>query len=139
MFLQERTDSSGVQVKDLKDGWAECETPLSELEGARKILVIRTKKEGNPKHVFLDEPALSSEVDAEFRTMWMHVPVPKVDELPRKLTAVGQKPASDDPALTAAKVPIKQKQQKKRAARKVGRVTNTHMQDILKDFSHVKK
>jgi len=137
-FLQERTDSSGVQVKDLKDGWVDCEPALTELQGARKILVIRTKKEENPKHVFLDDPDLSSQVDAEFRTMWMRVAVPKVDELPRKLMAVGQKPASDE-VNTGPKIPMKQKQQKKRAGRKMGRVTNTHMQDILKDFSGVKR
>jgi transcription initiation factor TFIIE subunit beta len=138
-FLQMRRESNGVEVKHLKDGWSECEAPLGELEGQHKILLIRTKKEGVPKHVYPDDPALTHGVEDEFKKMWMRVAVPKVDELPRKLVAVGQKPASADPTAGGAKAPVKKKEQKRRAARKMGKVTNAHMQDILKDFSGARR
>lgn len=138
-YLQARKDASGVAVKDLKDGWPDCEPALAALEGAHKILVIRTKKEGNPKHVYLDDPSLSVEIDGEFKNMWLRVPIPKSEELPRKLMSVGQKPTSEDPLAGNKNVAQKAKPQKKRAARRGGNVTNKHMEGVLKDFSHLKK
>jgi len=138
-FLQNRKDASGVAVKDLKDGWPDCEPALAELEKLHKVLVIRTKKENNPKHVYLDDPSLSSEIDSEFKNMWLRVPIPKPEELPRKLQAVGQKPTSDDPTAGGKIVAAKPKPQKKRTTKRVGKVTNTHMEGVLKDFSHLKR
>lgn len=138
-YLQSRKDASGVAVKDLKDGWPDCEPALAALEKAHKVLVIRTKKEGNPKHVYLDDPSLSVEIDAEFKNMWLRVPIPKSEELPRKLMSVGQKPASEDPLAVNKNVVQKAKPQKKRVTRRGGNVTNKHMEGVLKDFSHLKK
>lgn len=138
-FLQNRKDASGVAVKDLKDGWPDCEPALAELETLHKVLVIRTKKENNPKHVYLDDPSLSCEIDQEFKNMWLRVPIPKPEELPRKLQAVGQKPTSDDPTAGGKIVAAKPKPQKKRTTKRVGKVTNTHMEGVLKDFSHLKR
>lgn len=138
-YLQARKDASGVSVKDLKDGWPDCEQTLSELEKVHKILVIRTKKEGNPKHVYLDDPSLSVDIDPEFKGMWLRVPIPKAEDLPRMLSAVGQKPASEDPSAGGKPAAQKAKPQKKRAARRGGNVTNKHMEGVLKDFSHMKK
>ncbi|SPO04915.1 related to transcription initiation factor IIE, beta subunit [Cephalotrichum gorgonifer] len=137
-YLQARKDASGVAVKDLKDGWPDCEPALASLEKAHKILVIRTKKEGNPKHVYLDDASLSVAIDDEFKNMWLRVPIPKSEDLPRKLTAVGQKPTSEDPTGGVSTV-VKPKQQKKRATKKSGNVTNKHMEGVLKDFSHLKR
>lgn len=138
-YLQNRKDASGVAVKDLKDGWADCENTLAELEKVHKILVIRTKKENNPKHVYLDDASLSVDIDSEFKNMWLRVPIPKTEELPRKLQAVGQKPTSEDPTAGGKLVTGKPKQQKKRTTKRPGKVTNTHMEGVLKDFSHLTK
>lgn len=138
-FLQGRKDASGVAVKDLKDGWPDCEPALTDLEKEHKILVIRTKKENNPKHVYLDDPSLSCEIDPEFKTMWLRVPIPKPEELPRKLQAVGQKPTSEDPSIVNKVAAQKAKPQKKRITKRAGKVTNTHMESVLKDFSQTKR
>jgi transcription initiation factor TFIIE subunit beta len=138
-YLQARKDASGVAVKDLKDGWPDCEAELAKLEKAHKILVIRTKKENNPKHVYLDDATLSCDIDQEFKNMWLRVPIPKPEELPRKLQAVGQKPTSEDPTAGNKGQAAKAKPQKKRTTKRIGKVTNTHMEGVLKDFSHLKR
>jgi len=137
-YLQLRTDAQGVTVKDLKDGWPDCEAAISQLEAEKKILVVRTKKDNHPKMVWLDDPTLSHDVDQEFQTMWHRVEVPGPDDIVRRLVAVGQKPTSEDPRTKLAAAP-KEKKQKKRVQRRTGKATNTHMEHLLKDYSHLKR
>lgn len=137
-FLQIRADAQGVSVKDLKDGWPDCEDAIDELEKNHKILVTRTKKDNHARMVWINDPTLVHHVDHEFHVMWRQVELPSVDELVRKLMDAGQKPASEDPSKRI-KAPTKPKEKKKRAARKGGRTTNTHMEHLLKDYSHLKR
>ncbi|KKA30050.1 hypothetical protein TD95_001520 [Thielaviopsis punctulata] len=134
-YLQKRTDAQGVQVRELKDGWPDCEPALAELEKERKILVCRTKKDNMPRQVFLDDASLFHRIDPDFQKMWLTTPIPKVDELPRKLIAVGQRPTSDDPSQIKVVAP-KPKAPKKRASRKVGKATNEHMEALLRENGH---
>ncbi|KKF94752.1 Transcription initiation factor IIE subunit beta [Ceratocystis fimbriata CBS 114723] len=134
-YLQKRTDAQGVQVRELKDGWPDCEPALTELEKERKILVCRTKKDNVPRQVFLDDASLFHHIDPDFQKMWLTTIIPKVDELPRKLMAVGQRPTSDDPSAIKTVAP-KGKAQKKRAVRKVGKATNEHMEALLRENGH---
>jgi len=137
-YLQKKTDASGVLVKDLKDGWPDCEAALTELEAEHKILVVRAKKDGVAKMVWLDDPSLFHPVDPELKVMWAKVEVPGLDTIVQRLKLAQQKPTSEDPRdklLAAPKVEKK----KKRAQRKTGKSTNTHMVHLLKDYSHMKR
>lgn len=136
--LQRRTDAQGVSVKDLKDGWPDCEAALTALEREHRILVVRTKKDNHPRMVWLDDPSLCHAVEPEFQALWHRVEVPAVDDIVRKLAAAGQKPTSEDPRLRDIAAP-KEKKQKKRAQRRTGKSTNTHMEHLLKDYSHMKR
>lgn len=137
-YLQNKADAQGVAVKDLKDGWADCEEAIDELEDEHKILVTRTKKDNHARMVWSNDPSLFHQVDFEFQDMWRKTELPSVDELVRKLQEAGQKPASEDPSKRIKAAP-KAKEKKKKATRKGGKTTNTHMQHLLKDFSHLKR
>ncbi|KAG7047591.1 transcription initiation factor IIE subunit beta [Colletotrichum scovillei] len=135
--LQSKRDAEGTNVKDLKDGWPDCDQALMELEREHKILIVKTKKEQHPRAIWLDDATLHHHVDDEFKRMWNVVEVPSTDDIVKKLVSVGQKPASADPS-TIKKVDSK-KQQKKRAVRRTGKTTNTHMEHLLKDYSHMRR
>jgi transcription initiation factor TFIIE subunit beta len=137
-YLQRKTDASKLDVKLLKDGWPDCDKDIDELEAAHKILVVRTKKDGHAKYIWSDQPSLFHPVDPEFRVMWQRVKLPDLDDIVRKLTAVGQKPASEDPRLKA-KITEKAAKPKRKVNRSKKRQTNEHMNGILKDYSHLKK
>ena len=138
-YLQRKTDASGVSVKDLKDGWADCEETLGDLEGKQKILIVRTKKDNLPRYVWANDPSLHYEVQQEFREMWARVPLPSLDEMHKKLVSVGQKPTSDDPRKAAVGTNLNQKKQKKRTSKKIGKATNVHMQHLMQDYSHIRR
>lgn len=137
--LQRKTDASGVSVKDLKDGWPDCEDTLARLESAHKILVVRTKKDNFPRYVWADDASLHYSVQPEFRVMWSRVQLPSLDDMHRKLVAVGQKPTSEDPRKMAANGAGKPKVQKKRAGKRIGKVTNVHMQHLMQDYSNLRR
>jgi transcription initiation factor TFIIE subunit beta len=137
-YLQTKPDAQGVSVKDLKDGWSDCEDAINELESEHKILVTRTKKDNHARMIWSNDPSLVHKIDPEFQVMWRQTELPSVDELVRKLQEVGQKPASEDPSKRV-KAPPKPKEKKKKPPRKGGRTTNTHMEHLLKDYSHLKR
>jgi transcription initiation factor TFIIE subunit beta len=135
--LQKKTDASGVSVKDLKDGWPDCEAGINELEQEHRVLVIRAKKDGAARMVWLDDPSLFHEVDPELKVMWSRVEVPSTENIVARLVAAQQKPASEDPMLKAMQAPKTAK--KKKVQRRTNKSTNVHMQGLLKDYSHTKR
>jgi transcription initiation factor TFIIE subunit beta len=137
-YLQRKADAQGVLVKDLADGWADCEQGITELENEYRVLVTRTKKDGKARMVWANDPTLVHEVDTEFQMMWLQTELPAPDDLVRKLIEAGQKPASEDPSKRV-KGPSKAKEKKKRPPRKGGRTTNTHMEHLLRDYDHLKR
>lgn len=137
-YLQRKDDFQGVCVKDLKDGWPDCEEALTQLEAKNKILVTRTKKDNHARMVWANDPSLINKVEVEFVKMWYNVKLPDPDDLVRNLIDAGQKPASEDPSKRI-KAPAKPKEKKKRPPRKGGRTTNTHMEHLLKDYDHLKR
>ena len=136
-YLQARADATPVEVKDLKDGWPDCEKGINELEKDHKILVVRAKKDGVPRLVWQDDLSLHHEVDPQFINMWNRVEIPPVDSIVQRLKAVGQKATSDDPRDKTQAPKIEKK--KKRATRRTGKTTNLHMEHLLQDYSHYKK
>lgn len=133
--LQAKTDASGVSVKDLKDGWPDCEETLANLEGKHKILVVRTKKDNLPRYVWPNDESLHHSVQQEFQVMWHRVPIPSLDDMHRKLVSVGQKPTSEDPQKANQGQGAKAKTQKKRAGKRIGKATNVHMAHLMQDYS----
>ncbi|KAI0553936.1 hypothetical protein F4679DRAFT_580106 [Xylaria curta] len=135
--LQQKTDASSLSVKDLKDGWPDCDHAITELENEHKILVVRTKKDNHAKFVWLDDPRLSHAVDPEFLNMWHRIELPAPDDMVRKLLALGQKPASEAPQNN---VKTTNKAAKKRkTTRPPKHQSNAHMAHLLKDYSHMKR
>ncbi|GAO14580.1 uncharacterized protein UV8b_05357 [Ustilaginoidea virens] len=137
-YLQRKTDASGVSVKDLKDGWPDCEDTLAALERQHKILVVRTKKDNFPRYVWADDSSLHYAVQPEFQVMWHRVPIPSVDDMHRKLVNVGQKPTSEDP-LKIQQASSKPKVQKKRTSKRAGKATNVHMAHLMQDYSNLRR
>lgn len=137
--LQAKTDASALSVKELKDGWPDCDEAIKELEDEHKILVVRTKKDGHAKFVWPDDPRLAHAVDAEFKVLWHRVEIPAVDDIVRKLVAVGQKPASEDPRLKKVDGGPGSKKPKRRANRGGKPQQNVHMTHLLQDFSGLRK
>ncbi|GKT99908.1 transcription factor [Fusarium langsethiae] len=137
--LQAKTDASGVSVKDLKDGWPDCEDTISALEREYKILVVRTKKDNLPRYVWPNDASLHHRVQPEFQSMWQRVQLPPIDEMHRKLTSVGQKPTSEDPRKTKEGQGNKPKVQKRRKGNRIGKATNVHMAHLMQDYSGMRR
>ncbi|XWW98730.1 hypothetical protein V2A60_006732 [Cordyceps javanica] len=138
-FLQRKTDASSLAVRDLKDGWPDCEDTLARLESQHKILVTRTNRENVARHVWLDDASLHHAIQPEFQAMWRRVQVPSVDDMHRKLVSVQLKPTSEDPLKIAAAAGNKPKVQKKRASKRGGKQTNVHMTHLLQDYSNLRR
>ncbi|GMM37226.1 transcription factor TFIIE subunit [Saccharomycopsis crataegensis] len=133
-FLNSQVIFKGITVKELKDGWPNCNAALNDLEKKNKILVLRAKKDNTPKYVWINyrELALRA-IDTEFVQMWNKVKLPSVNELPLKLNERGIKPTSVDPSSLKRgnNARLKKRQKKPRK----GRITNTHMIGKLRDYS----
>ena len=132
-LLKSQVTFKGISCKELKDGWPQCDATINELEEESKILVLRTKKDRTPRYVWYNNGGDLHRVDEEFVKTWENIQLPQFSELPRKLQDLGLKPASVDPATIkrqSSRVEVKKKKQRR------GKVTNTHMAGILKDYSH---
>lgn len=132
-LLRSQVTFKGISCKELKDGWPQCDETINELEEDSKILVLRTKKDKTPRYVWYNNGGELNRIDEDFVKMWENVQLPQFAELPRKLQDLGLKPASVDPATIkrqTTRVDIKKKKQRR------GKITNTHMAGILKDYSH---
>jgi transcription initiation factor TFIIE subunit beta len=137
-FLQKRATAQGLSVKELKDGWPGAEEAIDLLEKRNQILVTRNKKDNHAKMVWANDASLMQKVDPQFQTLWFKATLPSKEDLPRELDKLGLKPTSTDPS-TRVVAPLATKQKKQKKPRKGGRTTNTHMTDILRDYSSLKK
>mgnify|MGYP001173995233 CR=1 FL=1 len=132
-LLRSQVTFKGISCKELKDGWPQCDETINELEEDSKILVLRTKKDKTPRYVWYNNGGELNRIDEDFVKMWENVQLPQFAELPRKLQDLGLNPASVDPATVkrqTTRVEVKKKKQRR------GKITNTHMAGILKDYSH---
>ncbi|KAF2488474.1 transcription initiation factor IIE, beta subunit [Lophium mytilinum] len=135
-FLQNQQSACGITVKDLKDGWADAAEAINAMEAKKELLVTHNKKDGSARCVWINDPTLMHSLDADFLSEWHKIHLPaNPDELRTKLLAANLKPASE----ARAAVKEKPKEKKKKAPRKGGKQTNTHMASILKDYSHKRK
>lgn len=133
-FLRSQPTFKGTSVKELSDGWSGCLQAIKELEEKNQILVLRNKKENAPRLVWPNLGGRLGLIDEEFRTMWNNVRLPEPDGLYQALIDQGLKPTGADPMQIKQK-PRQQEQKKKKTRR--GKITNTHMKGILKDYSQL--
>lgn len=132
----------GLQVKQLKDGWNECIPTIRKLEKNNEILVNKTKKDQTPKHIWLNVEKLhllqeDSETDKSFADLWHKIEIPDHETLVKKLIENKIKPTNVDSDALKNKNSQPVKQQKKRKSRK-GKITNTHLKGILRDYSKMR-
>jgi transcription initiation factor TFIIE subunit beta len=123
---------AGLVVKELKDGYPNVEEDLKTLEGRGEVLVIRGKKDGLARMVWYNDPQLNVGISDEFKELWGGLKVPDAADLPRELEKAGMTPASVDPRTIKRAVVEKEK---KRKGRRRGKITNTHLVGILRDYS----
>lgn len=132
-FLSAQPTFQGVSVKMLKDGWGGYLTAIEELEKSQDILVLRTKKENSPRYVWANRGGPIGSVSDDYVKLWASVRVPSASELPDLLDRAGLKPASVDPAtIKKQQTPGDQRKQKKPRR---GKMTNTHMRGMLKEYN----
>jgi len=135
-WLQNQKSAIGLSVKDLKDGWQNVQDEIKTLEKKQEVLVKRNQKDNLAKTVWINDPSLMHKMDDDFKSQWHSIRLPpNAEDLRNKLLTAGLKPSSAQPAPATAK----SKEKKRKAPRRGGKQTNTHMANILKDFSHMRK
>jgi len=132
-YLQRRSDSVGVKVDDIKDGWSDCISVIENMEKKHELLVLRDRRKAM-RTLWQDDPTLNQSVQEDFQTAWHDIKIPvNPDELRGALEKAGLKPTSAPRKVMMATGP---KRSKPRQTRKTGKITNTHLVGKLKDFSH---
>jgi transcription initiation factor TFIIE subunit beta len=134
-YFQRQTSFIGVTLTTLKDGWPNCDTALDKMEEAHELMTMRGSR-NIIKVVWQDDPTLRTDIPATLKRGWEGIQLPaNADELRTKLQKAGLKPTSaprENPKITTAR------QQKRKAPRKGGKQTNTHILHLLKDFPDLK-
>jgi transcription initiation factor TFIIE subunit beta len=131
-FLRSQETYQGVPVKNLKDGWNGCLEAIDKLEKGQDIVVLRTKKENAPRYVWANVGGPIGGIDGSFLKLWTESKVPASSELPGQLEKLGLKPTSVDPATV--KKTSKQADERKQKKPRRGKITNTHLRGVLKDY-----
>ncbi|KAF2706278.1 transcription initiation factor IIE, beta subunit, partial [Pleomassaria siparia CBS 279.74] len=135
-WLQTQKSAQGLSVKDLKDGWSNVQDDIKKLEDKQQILVKRNHKDSQAKTVWFNDPSLMHKMDDEFKHQWHGILLPaNPDDLRNKLIGAGLKPSS----APREAISTKGKEKKRKTVRHSGKQTNNHMQNILKDFSYMRK
>ena len=130
--LQAQPTAQGLPVKDLLEGWPKAGDEIRRLEDSKKLLVVRNKKDDHARMVWPDDPSLAQEVDVEFRDLWHKIRLPEPEVLQDELRKADIVP-TNKAAVAKAKVQMQEKKTKK--PRRSGKITNTHMAHILRDYS----
>ncbi|WPK23484.1 hypothetical protein PUMCH_000725 [Australozyma saopauloensis] len=133
-FLRLQPTFKGTSVKELRDGWSGCFEAIEALEEESKIIVLRAKKDNLPRSVWANFGGELGHVDDEFVELWKHIRIPDKDSLYQALVSNSLKPTGADPH-DLKKKPQQQERKQKKARR--GKITNTHMKGILKDYSQL--
>ncbi|KAG8852607.1 hypothetical protein FRB96_008606 [Tulasnella sp. 330] len=132
-------DGGGFSVKALKEGFPEVVQHIEQLEQQGKVLVTRHAKDNAPKFVFWNEITTEQGgkmVDAEFIDIWDKLVNPIEADLLKALERSGlQATASEDLPAQAPKV---KKKKAKAPAKRINKITNTHIDiagiDLTQDY-----
>jgi transcription initiation factor TFIIE subunit beta len=134
--LQSQHTFQGFPGKGLEEGWADYKEALEKLEREHKVLILAAKKDGVPRMIWPDDATLHHPVEEEFRDMWGKIRLPDPESTATELERNGLMPTNKfKKAKVAPTAPVKKPKKIKRS----GKITNYHMQDILKDYSHKRK
>ena len=134
--LQSQQTFQGFPGKGLEEGWPNYREALNDLERENKVLILAAKKDGVPRMIWPDDPTLSHSIDGEFKDMWSRIKLPDPESTATELERNGLMPTNKFKKVkTAPKAP----ERKTKKAKRSGKITNYHMQDILKDYSHKRK
>lgn len=133
-FLRLQPTFKGTPVKELRDGWPGCLEAIAQLEEENKVLVLRNKKENSPRLVWANLGGEIGTISEEFVEQWNSIKVPDRENLYQVLVSNSLKPTGVDPHEVKKK-PQQQERKQKKARR--GKITNTHMKGILKDYSQI--
>jgi transcription initiation factor TFIIE subunit beta len=82
--------------------------------------------------VWYNDAKLNVTISDEFKEMYHGLKVPEANDLPGELEKVGMTPASVDPRGIRRVVVEKEKKKK---GRRRGKITNTHLVGILRDYN----
>ncbi|KAF2104048.1 hypothetical protein NA57DRAFT_70260 [Rhizodiscina lignyota] len=135
-YLQKQTTMQGVDVKELRDGWKDAQPAINALEARAELRVTRNKN-GEAKAVWADDPSLKQDIRPDFKAAWQVSRLPaNSEELRTQLLDAGLKPATERKVVQSAGKP---KEKKRKGPRQSGRMTNVHMQGLLKDYSYLKR
>ena len=135
-YLQSQPTAQGLPVKELLEGWPDVEDAIRSLEDEHKLLVIRNKKDDHAKMVWPDDPSLAQRIDPEFMNIWHRIKLPDAESIVAELEKSDLRPTGNDKVV---KVKPKVQEKKPKKTRRGGKVTNTHMASILRDYSGIKK
>jgi transcription initiation factor TFIIE subunit beta len=131
-YLQTRPSSVGVRFDEIRDGWPNCPPAIDEMEKKGEVLIIRDRK-GGAKLAWDDEPSLRTAVADSLIHSWNNIKLPvNADDLRGRLENAGLKPTSAPKEVS--KKPAA-KDNRKKGPRRGTRMTNVHMQHLLKDYS----
>ncbi|KZZ93009.1 transcription initiation factor IIE subunit beta [Ascosphaera apis ARSEF 7405] len=132
--LQAQPTGQGMSVAELREGWPGVVAEINRLEKEGKLLVTRNKKEDFPKMVWPNDPSLIIHFDPEFKQIWEKTKIPDPDTVIEELEKAGITPTNKN-KVVKAKPQFERKKTKR--TRRGGKVTNTHMAGILRDYSHL--
>ncbi|EMF10453.1 transcription initiation factor IIE, beta subunit [Sphaerulina musiva SO2202] len=132
-YLARQQTAQGIPVKDLKDGWPDCQKAIDQLEREHFLLATRNKKDNTAKMIWPDSPACHVEIALEFRDFWLKTKLPTTEgEVRNELEKASITPTSQVKELRRDHM---KKKDRKRPNRRGGKTTNQHMVGILKDYT----
>ncbi|EPS33199.1 hypothetical protein POX_a01809 [Penicillium oxalicum] len=134
--LQSQKTAAGMSVRELREGWLNVEETINQLEREGKLLVTRNKKDDHAKMVWANDPSLIEHFDPEFKQIWEKIKIPDPQAVKEALDKAGILPTNKNKVM---KPRMKVEQKKTKKPRRSGKTTNTHMQGILRDYSHLKR
>lgn len=137
-YLQSQKEYRGITLQELTDGWeaTDCVSALEKMERKHELLIFRHN--GKIINVFEDDSTLHTNISEDMKSAWLEIPLPVTsDELRTALENAGLKPTTAPRQIAR---PVQLTEKKRKAPRRGGRQTNSHlMQGLLKDYSHFRK
>ena len=133
--FQKQTDTTFINVSDLRKGWGDCEAVIDKMEQQNRLIVIRHKKDASPRVIWADDASLHAPLDQEFRDIWTTTPLSSKDDVIRYLKQSGRITAGQ----IAENKAVAQTKQKVRKSRQSTKQTNKHMVGLFKDYSTLRQ
>lgn len=94
-YLNKSDAAAGLSASEISSVWLTKEEDILALEKKHKLLVTRNKKDGSAKHVWRNDSTIYTQLDDEFREVWLQIPLPHPDRVRAELEDVGFKVATD--------------------------------------------